>query len=77
VKRRELKTRIKKLQRERKNLCIQYKDPKNIKITISDLDYKIESLKSQLDFQNRLLTHKILSYTLIIVISSLLIWILL
>ncbi len=69
MKRRELKTRIKRLSQERNELNIH-----SDKTAESDIDYKIRSLEDQLDFQNRLLIHKIVSFVIIIIITSLFVY---
>ena len=78
--RKELKNRIKELRQERNNLSKQNyfgKDAEIAAYTMSDIDYKIESLTSQLEFQNRILPYKIATYAFIVLLASLLVWIIL
>lgn len=78
--RRELKTAIKKLRQERNHLIRQNYYGQDVEITaykISDIDYKIESLTGQLEFQNRILPYKIATYAFIVLLASLFVWILL
>jgi|LakMenEpi03Aug12_release.lakeMendotaPanAssembly.Ray.scaffolds.fasta_scaffold783213_2 hypothetical protein len=78
--RRELKTAIKKLRQERNHLIKQNYFGKSAEIAayqLSDIDYKIESLTGQLEFQNRILPYKIATYAFIVLLASLFVWILL
>jgi len=78
--RKELKDRITELRKQRSNLIRQNyygKDADVIAVTISDIDYKIESLMGQLEFQNRILPYRIASYALIMLVAILIVWIIL
>lgn len=78
--RKELKDRITELRKQRSNLIRQNyygKDADVIAVTISDIDYKIESLIDQLEFQNRILPYRIASYALIMLVAILIVWIIL
>jgi hypothetical protein len=78
--RKELKDRITELRKQRSNLIRQNyygKDADVIAVTISDIDYKIESLMDQLEFQNRILPYRIASYALIMLVAILIVWIIL
>jgi hypothetical protein len=78
--RKELKDRITELRKQRSTLIRQNyygKDADVIAVTISDIDYKIESLMDQLEFQNRILPYRIASYALIMLVAILIVWIIL
>jgi hypothetical protein len=78
--RKELKDRITELRKQRSTLIRQNyygKDANVIAVTISDIDYKIESLMDQLEFQNRILPYRIASYALIMLVAILIVWIIL
>ena len=73
----EIKDKIRQLERERNELLYYKHESKNIEMvvqTISDIEFKIVALEDQLDFQKRMLPLKIMLYGFIVTAIGLLIW---
>jgi hypothetical protein len=73
----EIKDKIRQLERERNELLYYKHESKDIEMvvqTISDIEFKIVALEDQLDFQKRMLPLKIMLYGFIVTAIGLLIW---
>ena len=77
MKNKEIKDKIRQLEKERNELLYYKHEGKDIEMvvqTISDIEFKIVALEDQLDFQKRMLPFKIMLYGFIVTAIGLLIW---
>jgi len=75
--RKELKKKIARLEEERKEILYsdyKGKDAEYAAIAMSDIEFKIVALEDQLDFENRMLSFKVMLYGFIVASFGLLTW---